>query len=82
MVIKDYFISQEMEVDFTKIDKDKIIINVLYKETLVSMVLQLLKLNNDNKCIFVISYQNGVLSDYYKIMYTFFERNKNTIDKV
>ena len=71
-----------MEVDFTKIDKDKIIINVLYKETLVSMVLQLLKLNNDNKCIFVISYQNGVLSDYYKIMYTFFERNKNTIDKV
>ena len=82
MVIKDYFISQEMEVDFTKIDKDKIIINVLYKETLVSMVLQLLKLNNDNKCIFVISYQNGVLSDYYKIMYTFFERNKNTINKV
>ena len=82
LVIKDYFISQELEVDFTKIDKDKIIINVLYKETLVSMVLQLLKLKNDNKCIFVISYQNGVLSDYYKIMYTFFERNKNTINKV
>ena len=70
-----------MEVDFTKIDKDKFIINVLYKDTVISMLLQLIKINNDNKCLFIVSYQNGITSDYYKIMYTFFEKNKNSIEK-
>ena len=81
IIIKDYFFNQEMEVDFTKIDKDKFIINVLYKDTVISMLLQLIKINSDNKCLFIVSYQNGITSDYYKIMYTFFEKNKNSIEK-
>ena len=80
-LLKDYLTEIASDCEFSKVDHDQVILNVLYKDSIVSMKLQIVKVSKDGKCIFVISYQNGIVNDYFKIMKGFFYKNKALIDK-
>ena len=80
-LLKDYLTEIASDCEFSKVDHDQVILNVLYKDSIVSMKLQIVKVSKDGKCIFVISYQNGIVNDYFKIMKGFFYKNKAFIDK-
>lgn len=80
-LMKEYFGEVGSDCEFSKVEHDQVMINVLYKDSIVSMKLQVVKVSKEGKCIFVISYQNGILNDYFKIMKGFFDKNKAFIEK-
>ena len=81
-MIKDFFNSNDIESEFSKIEKDKIIISLMYKATSLILLLNIFKLTNEGKMLFVISFRSGLLQDFQNIMQIFFNKSKGEVEKI
>jgi hydrogenase maturation factor len=81
-MIKDFFNSNDIESEFSKIEKDKIIISSMYKATSLILLLNIFKLTNEGKMLFVISFRSGLLQDFQNIMQIFFNKLKGEVEKI
>ena len=81
-MIKDFFNNNEIESEFSKIEKDKVIISLLYKATSLVLLLNVFKLTNEGKMLFVLSFRSGLFQDFQNIMEIFFNKLKGEVEKI
>ena len=81
-MIKDFFNNNEIESEFSKIEKDKVIISLMYKATSLILLLNVFKLTNEGKMLFVLSFRSGLFQDFQNIMEIFFNKLKGEVEKI
>ena len=81
-MIKEFFNNNEIESEFSKIEKDKVIISLLYKATSLVLLLNVFKLTNEGKMLFVLSFRSGLFQDFQNIMEIFFNKLKGEVEKI
>ncbi len=81
-MIKEFFSDNEIESEFYKIEKDKVIISLLYKATSLVLLLNVFKLTNEGKMLFVLSFRSGLFQDFQNIMEIFFNKLKGEVEKI
>lgn len=53
----------------------------MYKATSLILLLNIFKLTNEGKMLFVISFRSGLLQDFQNIMQIFFNKLKGEVEK-
>ncbi len=81
-MMKDFFTNNEIESEFSKIEKDKVIISLVYKATSLIILLNVFKLTQEGKMLFVLSFKSGLLQDFQHIMEIFFSYLKGEVEKI
>jgi hypothetical protein len=81
-MIKDFFTNNDIESEFSKIEKDKVIISLVYKATSLIILLNVFKLTQEGKMLFVLSFKSGLFQDFQHIMEIFFTYLKGEVEKI
>ena len=81
-MIKDFFTNNDIESEFSKIEKDKSIISLVYKATSLIILLNVFKLTQEGKMLFVLSFKSGLFQDFQHIMEIFFTYLKGEVEKI
>ena len=81
-MIKDFFNNNEIESEFSKIEKDKVIISLMYKATSLILLLNVFKLTKLCKFLFVFSFISVLFQDFQNIMKNFFNKLKGEVEKI
>jgi len=79
---KNYFIKKNIKLEFNMIEIDKFIINLKNDFIEINFLLQIFKINNKGKIIYVLTFKNGNIEEFYIIFNNFFNENKEVIKKI
>ena len=81
-MVKQFFTNNDIESEFSKIEKDKVIISLVYKATSLILLLNVFKLTQEGKMLFVLSFKSGLFQDFQHIMEIFFSKLKGEVEKI
>ena len=81
-MVKQFFTNNDIESEFSKIEKDKVIISLVYKATPLILLLNVFKLTKEGKMLFVFSFKSGLFQDFQHIMEIFFSKLKGEVEKI
>ena len=81
-MVKQFFTNNDIESEFSKIEKDKVIISLVYKATSLILLLNVFKLTKEGKMLFVFSFKSGLFQDFQHIMEIFFSKLKGEVEKI
>ena len=81
-MVKQFFTNNDIESEFSKIEKDKVIISLVYKATSLILLLNVFKLTKEGKMLFVFSFKSGLFQDFQHIMEIFFLKLKGEVEKI
>ena len=81
-MVKQFFTNNDIESEFSKIEKDKVIISLVYKATSLIILLNVFKLTQEGKMLFVLSFKSGLFQDFQHIMEIFFTYLKGEVEKI
>ena len=79
---KNYFIKKNIKIEFNMTEIDKFTINLKNNFIDINFILQIFKINNKGKIIYVLTFKNGNIEEFYKIFNNFFNENKEVIKKI
>jgi serine/threonine protein kinase len=79
---KNYFIKKNINLEFNYIEIDKFNVNLKNFDCEINIILQIFKISNNGKIIYVITYKNGNIEEYYNLFNMFFNENKDIINKI
>ena len=79
---KNYFIKKNINLEFNMIEIDKFIINLKNDFLDINILLQIFKINNNGKIIYVLTFSNGDIKEFFNIFNIFFDENKDVIKKI
>ena len=81
-IFNEFVNINKLEAEYIKIEKNKIKINLLYKETNLTVDLEMFRLDNERKILYILKFDNGIYSDYKSFTSKFFNKYKGDIQKL
>ena len=81
-IFNEFVNINKLEAEYIKMEKNKIKINLLYKETNLTVDLEMFRLDNERKILYILKFDNGIYSDYKSFTSKFFNKYKGDIQKL
>ena len=81
-IFNEFININKIESEYIKVEKNKMKINLVYKETNLSIFLEMFRLDNEKKMLYIFKFDNGINSDYKSFINKFFNKYKGDIQKL